>query len=121
MKTYLAVTKALSDPNRVRILCALRDGELCVCQLTSLLQLAASTVSKHCAILHQADLIDSRKDGRWVYYRLAAPSRGSFGSQITRQTFRALADAEQIAADRDRLADIRLTDLDELCGRLLRP
>ena len=120
MKAYLAVTKALSDPNRVRILCALQDGELCVCQLTSLLQLAASTVSKHCSILHQANLVDSRKDGRWVYYRLPRTSPTSFGSQVTRQTFAALADSEQITADRECLADIRETDLNELCSRLLR-
>ena len=48
------------------------DGrELCVCQIVELLGLAPSTVSKHLAILKQARLVDSRKEGRWMFYRLA--------------------------------------------------
>ena len=66
----MAITKALSDPNRVRMLLALRHGELCVCQITELFGFAPSTISKHLSILHQAHLILSRKSERWVYYRL---------------------------------------------------
>jgi len=62
-------TKALADENRVRALLALRKGELCVCQITELFGLAPSTVSKHLSILYQAGLVESRKDGRWIYYR----------------------------------------------------
>ncbi len=64
------VVKALADENRVRALLALRDGELCVCDIIELLDLAPSTVSKHLSILRQARLIEARKDGRWIYYRL---------------------------------------------------
>ena len=74
----MAITKALSDPNRVRILLALKHGELCVCQITELFGFAPSTVSRHLSILHHAHLILSRKSERWVYYRLddpAAPER----------------------------------------------
>ena len=70
MRDFMAITKALSDPNRVRILLALRRGELCVCQITELFGFAPSTVSKHLSILHHAHLILSRKSERWVYYRL---------------------------------------------------
>ncbi len=70
MRDVLAVTKALADSNRLRILCALTRGELCVCQIVELLRLAPSTVSKHLSVLYQARLIESRKDGRWMYYRL---------------------------------------------------
>ena len=66
----MAITKALSDPGRVRILLALRRRELCVCQITKLFGLAPSTISKHLSILFQAGLIESRKSERWVYYRL---------------------------------------------------
>jgi len=48
----------------------LRDGELCVCQLTAVLGLAASTVSAHLGELRRAQLIDERKEGRWVFYRV---------------------------------------------------
>jgi ArsR family transcriptional regulator, arsenate/arsenite/antimonite-responsive transcriptional repressor len=70
MDDFIAITKALSDPNRVRALMALRDGELCVCQIIELLGLAPSTVSKHMSILKQAGLVENRKEERWMYYRL---------------------------------------------------
>ena len=72
MREFLEITKALSDINRVRILMALGKRELCVCQITEFLGLAPSTVSKHMSILDHARLVESRKDGRWVYYRLAS-------------------------------------------------
>jgi ArsR family transcriptional regulator len=50
---------------------ALGSGELCVCQVIELLDLAPSTVSKHMSILKQARLVESTKNGKWVYYRLA--------------------------------------------------
>ena len=71
MRDLMAVLKALADENRVRALMALRPRELCVCQIIELLGLAPSTVSKHMAILKQARLVDSRKQGRWMFYRLA--------------------------------------------------
>ena len=71
MREFMSLTRALSDPNRVRILLALRRGELCVCQITELFGLATSTISKHLSILNHAGLIRSRKAERWVYYRLA--------------------------------------------------
>lgn len=69
MQEFLAITKALSDENRVRVLMALSAGELCVCQIIELLKLAPSTVSKHISILKQARLVESTKNGKWVYYR----------------------------------------------------
>ncbi len=69
MRDFMTVIKALADENRVRTLMALRERELCVCEIIELLGLAPSTVSKHLSILYQAGLIESRKDGRWVYYR----------------------------------------------------
>ena len=72
MRLTLGMTKALSDIQRLRILMMLRPGELCVCQIIAVLGLAPSTVSKHLSILANARLVDSRKDGRWAYYRLAS-------------------------------------------------
>jgi DNA-binding transcriptional ArsR family regulator len=71
MRAIMNITKALADEKRVRMVLTLRKGELCVCQITELFGLAASTVSKHLSILYQAGLVESRKDGRWVYYRPA--------------------------------------------------
>ncbi|MEK6777070.1 MAG: metalloregulator ArsR/SmtB family transcription factor [bacterium] len=71
MRSFMDITRALSDKNRVRALMALRGRELCVCQIIELLSLAPSTVSKHMQILRQARLVECRKDGRWIYYSLA--------------------------------------------------
>ena len=67
MKDYLAVTKALSDASRTRMLCALRGGELCVCQLIELLQLAPSTVSHHIKELRQVGLIRVERRGQNIH------------------------------------------------------
>jgi len=71
VRRFLAVAAALSDPNRVRAVMALRGGELCVCDIMGLLGLAPSTVSKHLAVLWEAGLVERRKSGRWQHYRLA--------------------------------------------------
>lgn len=64
MRVFLNITKALADENRIRALLALRQGELCVCQITGPFGLAPSTISKHLSILSQAGLLNSRKEGR---------------------------------------------------------
>lgn len=72
MNHALAVTKALADQNRLRILMALRGSTLCLCRLTEILRIAPSTVSKHLQLLSNAGLVSSRQDGRWRYYRLTS-------------------------------------------------
>ena len=71
MKSFIKVMKALSDPNRVRVVKILEEGELCVCEIRELLGLAQSTVSKHLKILEDAGLVVSRKDGSWINYHLS--------------------------------------------------
>jgi len=113
----MAVTKALSDPSRVRMLLALRRGELCVCQITELFGFAPSTVSKHLSILHRAGLIRSRKAERWVYYRL--PDR--FAPVAVREALdwvhKTLAKTDEAAADAKKLNRILKTDLAVICRR----
>src|SRR5512141_3359794 len=65
------VHKAIGHPVRLRLLAMLRTGPLCVCQMTVLVKLAASTVSEHLSELRKAGLITDRKEGRWVEYRLS--------------------------------------------------
>ena len=72
VRTFIRVMKALSDPNRVKIMKMLEAKELCVCEITALLGLAQSTVSKHLKMLEDAGLVASWRDGAWVNYRLAA-------------------------------------------------
>lgn len=61
--------QALSDPKRRRILALLRKGERCVCELVDAMDVSQSLLSFHLKTLKDADLVDDRKDGRWVHYR----------------------------------------------------
>ena len=71
LETFEIVAKTVADPSRARILKLLEGGELCVCQITAVLDLAPATMSKHVAALKTAGLVQQRRDGKWVYYRLA--------------------------------------------------
>jgi ArsR family transcriptional regulator len=71
MDQLTAIFKALSDRNRLRIVSALlKHKELRACQLTELIQVTGATASRHMGVLISSGLVDSRKDGRWVYYRI---------------------------------------------------
>jgi DNA-binding transcriptional ArsR family regulator len=117
MRDFMAITKALSDPNRVRILLALRRGELCVCQITELFGLAPSTISKHLFLLHHAGLIQSRKSERWVYYRLPGRNAPVTVREALDWVNKSLAETDEARADAKRLKNIRQTDLAVICRR----
>ena len=70
MKELSKFFKALSDPSRLRILRMLAIRPLCVCEIQAVLQLAASTVSKHLSILRDAGFIIDEKENKWVNYSL---------------------------------------------------
>lgn len=70
MKTAAHIFKALADETRLRILCLLLEGELCVCDLMEVLQLPQSTVSRHLAYLKNAGWLDDRRCGVWMYYSI---------------------------------------------------
>ncbi len=115
MREVLAVTKALADGNRLRILMALAGGELCVCQIVELLQLAPSTVSKHMSILRQARLVESRKEGRWMYYRLPDRDAPKAVREVVAWVRRHLAESPQIVRDGKELQRILRMDPEEIC------
>jgi ArsR family transcriptional regulator, arsenate/arsenite/antimonite-responsive transcriptional repressor len=120
MRELMAITKALSDPNRVRILLALRRRELCVCQITELFGLAPSTVSKHLSLLHHAGLIQSRKSERWVYYRLPDPTSPVAVREALDWVKKTLGKSTQAIADAKKLSKVLKTDLAVICRRQCR-
>ncbi len=117
MREFLAITKALSDENRVRALMALAGGELCVCQIIELLGLAPSTVSKHMAVLHQAGLVETRKDGRWIYYRLGGEPGSSCAARVLSAAQECLGKDKRIREDAGRIKAIRKKKPKDLCAR----
>lgn len=126
MFDFLNIARALSDANRVRILLALRAAPLCVCQITAFLDLAPSTTSKHLSVLRQSRLIESTKQGRWVYYTLPSLLPDSQTLPVVRAALdwvlTGLKNDPSIAQDEERIALIlqsALTDVDDpehLCG-----
>ena len=118
MKDALKIFGALSDESRLRMLFALRHGELCVCQLIELMGLSASTVSKHLSILRDAGLLESRKDGRWVYYRMAAPPPLPVMGKRAVPLFQSLEQSPKVKADDKQLRAIQKVGVEKLCRKL---
>jgi ArsR family transcriptional regulator len=107
MDVTLQLFKALGDRNRLRIVAALnRHDELCACQITELLQVTGATASRHLSVLQHAGLVESRKEGRWVYYRLTQPGNMAPVSQWLEQTFTESDQLQQDAQELDRIIGI---------------
>jgi ArsR family transcriptional regulator, arsenate/arsenite/antimonite-responsive transcriptional repressor len=116
----MMITKALADEHRVRALLAFRKGELCVCQVTELFGLAPSTISKHLSILYQAGLVESRKDGRWIYYRLPGKDAPAAVREAIDWFEKALEGNPRVDEDNLNLKRILKQDPAELCRRQCR-
>jgi DNA-binding transcriptional ArsR family regulator len=125
MLPVVTIANALADESRARLvlgLALLRERgipELCVCQMTEFLALAPSTVSKHLSILKAAGLLDARKDGRWMYYRLATGGRGGGDNPAAAQAVawvRAHA-LPKVTEERKKWEAILTQDPEELCRR----
>jgi len=115
MKDFITITKALSNTNRVRTLFALRNGELCVCRIIELLGLAPSTVSKHMSVLKHAGLVDSRKEERWIYYRLPETTGRPHVRDALRWLLAALENNTIIIDDNNKLKSIKRRNPESLC------
>ena len=112
MEKTLNIAKALADGNRMRVILALMENdELCVCQITEMLGLATATVSRHMSVLQNARLVESRKESRWVFYRLV----DTFPVVLRRWLQESLAGAPEVAADRRMLLTILACEPDDLC------
>jgi len=115
VREFLAITNAMADESRVRILASLEGGELCVCQIIALLDLAPSTVSKHLTLLKAAGLVDGRKEGRWMHYRLAEREGGPVVRRALGWLRGSLDGNARVAEDRRRLKSILAIDPEKLC------
>jgi arsenate reductase/ArsR family transcriptional regulator len=106
------VFKAVAHPARLRMLSMLRPGGLCVCQITSVLDLAVSTVSAHLAELKRAGLVVEHKDGRWVTYSLTG---GTEAGELLGRVWALVGDDPQVEADARLVRDLRRIPVEELC------
>ena len=113
MRHHLKIFKALGDKNRLRIMKMLEVKAMCVCEITDVLNLAPSTVSKHLSLLHDADLIEDRKEGKWVNYSLPRKGRIPLASEMLKLIRISLTDDSQIQADRKKA---QIADRVKICG-----
>ena len=116
MNEQVLLFKALSDRNRLRIVSALIEyDELCACQITELLTITSATSSRHLGVLIQSGLIQSRKEGRWVYYSLNSCC-ASFDTMIT-WIKAELKNDEDAQKDREELKKIVAEEPADICRR----
>lgn len=115
MNDFLAVSQALSDPSRLRIVHCLRGGERCVCQIVELLGVAPSTVSKHLFLLRHAGLIEARRAGRWMHYRLAGATAPLVVRGAIEWAVGATRAEAQVLQDEARLQNILNINPEALC------
>src|SRR3954468_13652559 len=94
--------QALADSTRLRLLSMMRDQEICVCYFTAVLDAPQPTVSRHLSYLRSKGLVEARREGKWMHYRLGKPAEKAL-SQALNKILEAAAEDPQIQADNKRL------------------
>jgi len=112
MKSFIKVMKALSDPNRVKILKLLQQKVMCVCELQAALRISQPSVSKHLKILEEAGLVDYQKDGLWVNYYLADGRQSPYSASLLGHLKHWLDNDPQVA---DMIKKAPLLNREEIC------
>ena len=112
MKPFIKVMKALSDPNRIKILKLLQQKTMCVCELQGALQISQPSVSKHLKLLEEAGLVDNKKDGLWVNYYLADGAASPYAASLLGNLKHWLEDDPEIE---DLVKKVPFLNREELC------
>lgn len=99
---------AFSDPTRLRILHLIREGELCVGDLVTILDMPQPTVSRHLAYLRRSALVETRKSGLWTYYSLA-PAGSDFHRRLLDCLAACFADVPELRKDTARAKKVTKT------------
>jgi ArsR family transcriptional regulator len=110
-REYVNVFKALSDPNRIRIVKMLGRRELCMCEIREMLDLSNSTVSKHLTILRDTHLLLDSKDGKWVNFKLNGKSEQKFIRSVIALMKGSFEDDEAVQADRKKIHRVHRSNI----------
>ena len=114
MNSFLKVMKALSDPNRVKIIKMLQQKVMCVCELQGAIGLAQSTVSKHLKILEDTGLVGYSKDGLWVNYYLTDGRESPYAASVLGNLRHWLNDEPEIV---ELIQKVPFLNREELCSK----
>ena len=114
MLDQIMLFKAMADETRLRCLMLLAGaGELCVCELGYVLQDSQPKISRHLALLRKSEVVQDRRDGQWVYYRIH-PNLPTWALTIIQGAVEGSREKDPFLSDRQRLAAI--PDRGERCG-----
>lgn len=114
MRNILRIAKALGDESRLRALLAVKDGELCLCQLIEVLGLSPATVSKHMNLLEHSGLVERTRRGKWRFYRLAGGSSDRAVKRALAWVLSELEDDPKLLDDARKIRKVRRQDLEVL-------
>ena len=114
MKNFIKVMKALSDPNRVKIVKMLQHKMMCVCEIREALQISQPSASKNLKILEDAGLVDFKKDGLWVNYHLTDGMESPYAASLLGNLRHWLEDEPEVEELVKKLPCIRR---EEICGK----
>ena len=117
MKQILKVLKALSDPTRLRAFLLLMERDLCVCELTFVLEMSQSRVSHQLKPLRDADLVETRREGRWIIYSVPGSVKKSLASFLRMYAGPDLAASRAVAHDLERLKLSLQKNIRKTCGK----
>ncbi len=96
---------ALADKTRLRLLNLMRDGEICVCFLVEVLNESQPKISRHLAYLRSAGIVEARRDGKWMHYKIVEPE-DDFAAQVLRDTLLWLDSQEKMQTEYKKLAEV---------------
>ena len=95
--------RALADPTRLRLINLMSEQEICVCYFIEVIGAPQPKISRHLAYLRRAGLVASRRQGKWMHYRLTIPG-DLHAAAILKTTMAALKDNKEMHRDRERLS-----------------
>ena len=96
MRQPVNIFKALSDPTRLRILLLLFQKELCVCELTAILEMEQSRISHQLRVLRNVGLVEDIREGKWIIYRATENTKKGLNLILGHLTGDNLTDSEEI-------------------------
>ena len=111
MKDFIKVMKALSEPNRVKIVKMLQHKLMCVCEMQAALGITQPSVSKHLKILEDAGLVGSKKEGLWVNYSLTNGAASPYAAALLGNLRHWLEDDGEVGESVEKLPNIRREDI----------
>ncbi len=96
---------ALADKTRLRLLNLIRSGEICVCFFVEVLKETQPKISRHLAYLRNAGVVETRRDGKWMYYKIVEPEN-AFAAQVLRDTLVWLDSQEKMQIEYKNLVEV---------------